>query len=201
MRIQVEEPEDWIASVPPSVVDMLPKSEIQRQSLMFELIQGEINYMGDLDLIQKVRLYFELVAFRAMILTQGESNRDSLNLYEPLNLLLSLPLDSIVSSPISSSTLPTFANALILSSTPFSPDNVNNILVLPVSAISFFVLPSNGNQPTLNSPLISPSPPRDSKKRKNGIRNLLNSFIRLVDCPKRNDKSLNIFKPGRRFER
>lgn len=41
--------------MPSSVLDALTKKEIQYQNLVFELIQGEVKYLQDLDFIEKVR--------------------------------------------------------------------------------------------------------------------------------------------------
>lgn len=50
----VEEAEDWASSVPKSLLESLPKKEIQRQSLIFELIQGEHKYLNDLTVVEQV---------------------------------------------------------------------------------------------------------------------------------------------------
>ena len=50
----VEEAENWETSVPKTVVESLSKEEIARQSLIFELIQGEQNYYNDLSFIETV---------------------------------------------------------------------------------------------------------------------------------------------------
>ncbi|ORY90211.1 CNH domain-domain-containing protein [Leucosporidium creatinivorum] len=49
----VEESENWETSVPSSVLDALTKKEIMYQSIVFELIQGEVKYLQDLEFIEK----------------------------------------------------------------------------------------------------------------------------------------------------
>ncbi len=46
------EADNWASSVPKSVVESLTKDEVARQSLIFELIQGEVSLLADLDLIE-----------------------------------------------------------------------------------------------------------------------------------------------------
>lgn len=50
----IEEPENWVISVPKAIVESLSKNEIQRQSLIFELISGEQTYLNDLEVVQNV---------------------------------------------------------------------------------------------------------------------------------------------------
>ncbi|KAK4052857.1 Rho guanine nucleotide exchange factor [Microbotryomycetes sp. JL221] len=49
----VEEAEAWETSVPSSVVNSLTKKQIKYQNLVFELVQGEIKYLQDLELVEK----------------------------------------------------------------------------------------------------------------------------------------------------
>ncbi|KAK4055074.1 Rho guanine nucleotide exchange factor [Microbotryomycetes sp. JL201] len=49
---QTEEAEAWETSVPSSVVDSLSKKQVKVQNLIFELIQGEIKYLQDLELVE-----------------------------------------------------------------------------------------------------------------------------------------------------
>ncbi|KAI5480823.1 Rho guanyl-nucleotide exchange factor [Pseudohyphozyma bogoriensis] len=49
----VEEPDNWVSSVPALVKDSLDKHELQRQLLIFEFIQTEQAYHNDLETIQK----------------------------------------------------------------------------------------------------------------------------------------------------
>lgn len=53
-RAQAEDAENWESSVPRAVVESLDKKEIARQSLIFELIQGEQHYQTDLCVVEEV---------------------------------------------------------------------------------------------------------------------------------------------------
>lgn len=50
----IEEAENWVTSVPKAIVESLSKKEVQRQSLIFELISGEQTYLNDLEVVQNV---------------------------------------------------------------------------------------------------------------------------------------------------
>lgn len=46
--------EDWTAHVDPAVLDALPESEIQRQTVIHKLVTKEVQYLKDLDVIESV---------------------------------------------------------------------------------------------------------------------------------------------------
>lgn len=46
---------EWHRLVPKEAIESLPKAEVIRQSAIFELINGERNYVHDLELVQEVR--------------------------------------------------------------------------------------------------------------------------------------------------
>ncbi|KZV97410.1 hypothetical protein EXIGLDRAFT_670103 [Exidia glandulosa HHB12029] len=46
--------EQWHKLIPPEAVDVLGKAEVQRQSILFEIIQGERDYVRDLELVQEI---------------------------------------------------------------------------------------------------------------------------------------------------
>ncbi|KAM0793630.1 hypothetical protein ACM66B_001062 [Microbotryomycetes sp. NB124-2] len=50
---QSEEAEAWETSVPTSVVNSLTKKQVKVQNLIFELIQGEVKYLQDLELVEE----------------------------------------------------------------------------------------------------------------------------------------------------
>lgn len=45
---------EWHRLVPKEAIESLPKTEVIRQSAIFELINGERNYVRDLELVQEV---------------------------------------------------------------------------------------------------------------------------------------------------
>lgn len=50
--------EDWTTHVDPAVLDALPESEINRQTVIHKLITKEVQYLKDLDVIESVRFYW-----------------------------------------------------------------------------------------------------------------------------------------------
>lgn len=46
--------EDWATHVDPAVLDALPESEINRQTVIHKLITKEVQYLKDLDVIESV---------------------------------------------------------------------------------------------------------------------------------------------------
>ena len=49
-----ENDEEWHRLVPPEARDVLDKKEVQRQSVLFEIIKSERDYVRDLELVQEV---------------------------------------------------------------------------------------------------------------------------------------------------
>jgi hypothetical protein len=47
--------EEWSTQIDPAVLDALPASEINRQTIIHKLITNEIQYHKDLDVIESVR--------------------------------------------------------------------------------------------------------------------------------------------------
>ena len=52
--------EEWHKLVPESVRDSFGKNEVQRQSVIFEVIKSEKDYVGDLEALRDVSLLFFL---------------------------------------------------------------------------------------------------------------------------------------------
>ncbi len=48
--------EEWSAHIDPTVLDALPESEINRQTIIHKLISNEVQYLKDLDVIDSVRI-------------------------------------------------------------------------------------------------------------------------------------------------
>lgn len=49
-----ENDEEWYRLVPPEAREVLDKKEVQRQSVLFEMIKSERDYVRDLELVQEV---------------------------------------------------------------------------------------------------------------------------------------------------
>ena len=53
-----EKDEEWHRLVPPEAIKALGDKEVQRQSVIFELVKAERDYVADLEAIQDVRSPF-----------------------------------------------------------------------------------------------------------------------------------------------
>jgi hypothetical protein len=51
-----ENDQEWHRLVPPEARDALGKKEVQRQSVIFEVIKSEREYVADLEAVEHVRL-------------------------------------------------------------------------------------------------------------------------------------------------
>lgn len=49
-----ENDQEWHRLVPPEALEALGKAEVQRQSVMFEIIKSERDYVADLEAVQQV---------------------------------------------------------------------------------------------------------------------------------------------------
>ena len=49
--------EEWHKLVPETAREALGKREVQRQSILFELVKSEKDYVADLELVQEVSCY------------------------------------------------------------------------------------------------------------------------------------------------
>lgn len=49
-----DEDQEWHRLIPKEAQEALGKKEVRRQSVIFEIIKGEHDYVGDLELIQQV---------------------------------------------------------------------------------------------------------------------------------------------------
>ena len=49
--------EMWYRLVPPEAREVLDQKEVQRQSILFELVKSEKDYVADLELVQEVSCY------------------------------------------------------------------------------------------------------------------------------------------------
>ena len=65
-----ETEEEWHKLVPPEAMDALGKKEVQRQSVIFEVIKSERDYVADLRSIQDVCPLYMRVVFSHYILDQ-----------------------------------------------------------------------------------------------------------------------------------
>ena len=54
-RELAEGDEEWYRLVPPEAREVLDKKEVQRQSILFEIIKSEREYVLDLELVKEVR--------------------------------------------------------------------------------------------------------------------------------------------------
>lgn len=50
--------QEWHRLVPPEAIEALGKTEVQRQSVIFEVFKAEREYVADLEAVQDVRLFF-----------------------------------------------------------------------------------------------------------------------------------------------
>ena len=50
-----EDDEEWYRLVPPEARVVLDRKEVQRQSVLFEIVKSEKDYVADLQIIQEVR--------------------------------------------------------------------------------------------------------------------------------------------------
>jgi hypothetical protein len=57
--------EEWHLLVPIEAQDALGKREVQRQSVIFEILKSEKDYLSDLQLIQQVRIDSQFRLWRA----------------------------------------------------------------------------------------------------------------------------------------
>lgn len=55
-----ENDEDWYRLVPPEAREVLDKKEVTRQSILFEIVKSEKDYVADLELVQEVRLFYNI---------------------------------------------------------------------------------------------------------------------------------------------
>lgn len=55
--------EEWHFLVPTEAREALGKREVERQSVIFEIFKSERDYLGDLQLIQEVRLSIHALGF------------------------------------------------------------------------------------------------------------------------------------------
>jgi hypothetical protein len=55
--------EEWHVLVPDAAREALGKHEVERQSVLFEIFKAERDYVGDLVLVQEVRMTFLLDVF------------------------------------------------------------------------------------------------------------------------------------------
>ena len=46
--------EEWHRLVPPSAREVLDRKEVTRQSILFEIVKSEKDYVADLELVQEV---------------------------------------------------------------------------------------------------------------------------------------------------
>lgn len=51
-----ENEEEWYRLVPPEAREVLDRKEVTRQSILFEIVKSEKDYVADLELVQEVRL-------------------------------------------------------------------------------------------------------------------------------------------------
>ena len=65
-----EAEQEWHKLVPPEAMDALGKQEVQRQSVIFEVIKSERDYVADLRSIQDVRPLYMRVVFSQYTLDQ-----------------------------------------------------------------------------------------------------------------------------------
>lgn len=52
-----ENDEDWYRLVPPEAREVLDRKEVTRQSILFEIVKSEKDYVADLELVQEVCLF------------------------------------------------------------------------------------------------------------------------------------------------
>ena len=55
-----ENDSEWYRLVPPEAREVLDRKEVQRQSVLFEIIKSERDYVADLELVKEVRFHFVL---------------------------------------------------------------------------------------------------------------------------------------------
>ena len=51
-----ENKEEWYLLVPPSAREVLDRKEVTRQSILFEIVKSEKDYVADLELVEEVCL-------------------------------------------------------------------------------------------------------------------------------------------------
>ena len=50
-----ESEQEWSRFVPPQTLEALGKNEVERQSVLFEVVKSELDYVNDLQVIRDVR--------------------------------------------------------------------------------------------------------------------------------------------------
>lgn len=50
-----ESEQEWSRFVPPETLETLGKNEVERQSVLFEVVKSELDYVNDLQIIRDVR--------------------------------------------------------------------------------------------------------------------------------------------------
>lgn len=156
--------------MPKSTVLSLDKVEVARQSLIFELIQGEQKYLNDLSFIETVRPRRPRRGARA-----DRWRRDSYFPFASPSRLSSPQPVSTTSSRSCFSTSLRSASTVASSWTPSSRGNANSTPLCRTSAISCSRTRLNGRQPTLHSPPSSPGPSGRTRRRRRRIRSLQSS--------------------------
>lgn len=64
-KLRIED-QEWHRLVPEGAQDALGKKEVRRQSIIFEIIKGERDYVNDLELVQQVGFPRQALDFMTM---------------------------------------------------------------------------------------------------------------------------------------
>jgi hypothetical protein len=56
-KLRIED-QEWHRLVPEEAQEVLGKKEVRRQSVIFEIIKGERDYVNDLELVEQVGRFF-----------------------------------------------------------------------------------------------------------------------------------------------
>lgn len=66
-----ENDQEWHRLVPPEAIEALGKTEVQRQSVIFEVFKAEREYVADLEAVQNVRITFTFYRMPTIHLSIG----------------------------------------------------------------------------------------------------------------------------------